>query len=346
MIKQANRCHDRSSLTHAAERRLSPSWLVLTLLLLSPTQSLWGQGEVQMGLGIVVPADDEEILDFNLSRSSQRDRRPRISPDGQWITFESERDGNREVYIMASDGTQQRRLTYHEAADGTPSLSPDGKSVLFQSNRIQEYGGDRRHDLWLLDLESSHPPRQLTDDRADDAFASFSPDGNWIVFSSGRQGNVDIYRLHVEDGTLEQLTDHEAHDLWPMYSPDGEHIVFFSKRQEHDDLYLIPAGGGEARRLTSDSGDNFVPSFFPDSKHLIFVSTRDGYNRLYKMALQGDNLENGEAIALEDPPSGRVTEPQVSPDGLFLVFVSDGDDQQDIYRRSLLPVGRPEVILE
>ncbi len=294
-----------------------------------------------MGLGVVAPTSDETIIDFNLSRSSRRDRRPRISPDGQWIVFESERDGNREVYIMASDGTGQRRLTYHQAADGTPSMSPDGQSVLFQSNRIQEYGGDRRHDLWLMDLETSRPPRQLTDDRADDAFGSFSPDGRWIVFSSGRNGNVDLYRLKVEDGTLEQLTEHPAHDLWPMYSPDGKHIVFSSKREEQDDLYSIPAEGGEARRLTSEAGNNFVPSFFPDSERLIFVSTRDGFNRLYKMV-----LDSGETIALDPPPSGRVTEPQISPDGSFLVFVSDGDDQQEIYRRSLLPVGRPEIILE
>lgn len=298
--------------------------------------------EAQVETGTAVDfgtALDHDAIDSSLSRSSGDDRRPSFSWDGQWIAFESARDGNREVYVMDAEGHRQRRLTYHHDSDGTPSISPDGKSIVFQSNRMKEYSGDRRHDLWMVDFDGKTPPRQLTEHPGDDAFASFSPDGQWIVFSSGRSGSVNLYRLSTDDGTLERLTEHDEHDLWPSYSQDGKHILFFSKRDNNDDIYRIPAAGGEAERLTTHADNDFAPSYFPDGR-LVFVSTRDGYNRLYKMAI------GGEPVAIEPPAAGKVTEPIVSPDGKFLIFVSDGDDHKEIYRRSLKPEGLPEMIME
>lgn len=295
--------------------------------------------QIQMSEGVDT-GSEEEILDRSMSRSSGADRRPSFSADGRWITFESSRDGNNEIYLMASDGKQQRRLTYHEATDSSPAFSPDGKHIVFQANRVQEYVGDRRQDLFLIDTAGKRPPQRLTEDLADDAFASFSPDGQWIIFCSSRGGNVDLYRMHRDGSNLEQLTDNEAHDLWPSYSPDGKHIVFFSKRDNNDDLYLIPADGGEERRLTTHESNDFVPSFYPGSDKLIFVSLRDGHNRLYTVGLDGS-----EPVALEPPPAGRATEPRISPDGSFLIFVSNGDDHDEIYRRDLEP-GRPSMVLD
>lgn len=325
-----------------ARRRGVSCWTstlcALAVLALVSTPTLMAQ--IEMGGGVDIGGTEEEVLDRNMSRSSANDRRPNFSTDGRWITFESNRDGNSEIYLMASDGRQQRRLTYHEAADSTPAFSPDGKHIVFQANRFKEYVGDRRQDLFLVDTAGKRPVQRLTDDLADDAFASFSPDGQWIVFCSSRSGNVDLYRMHRDGSNLEQLTDNEAHDLWPTYSPDGKHIAFFSKRDNNDDIYVIPADGGEERRVTTHESNDIVPSFYPNSNKLIFVSLRDGHNRLYSIDMDG-----GEAVALMPPPAGRATEPRVAPDGSYLIFVSNGDDQDDIYRRSLEP-GRPNMVLD
>lgn len=313
------------------------SFLTLVFCLLSLPQVLWSQ--IQMEAEVESDSPEQKIIDSNLSRSTAHDRRPHFSKDGQWITFDSQRDGNREVYVMAADGSKQRRITYHEASDGTPAISPDGKSIVFQSNRIQEYGGDRRQDLWMVDFEADRPPTRLTKDPADDAFPAFSPDGRWIVFSSSRDGgNVNIYRLSTEDATVEQLTTHVANDLWPNYSPDGKHIIFFSKRDNNDDLYMIPAEGGESQRLTTHDSSDFAPSFFPNSNRIVFISTRDGFNKLYEMTL------GEEPKAFVPPAAGRVSDPRISPDGSFIIFVSDADEQTEIYRRSIEPEGRPGMV--
>ncbi|HEX6897729.1 MAG TPA: DPP IV N-terminal domain-containing protein, partial [Bryobacteraceae bacterium] len=60
---------------------------------------------------------------------------PKFSPDGKWIAFTGEYDGNADVYVIPSEGGEPRRLTYHPANDMVLGWTPDGKKVLFRSNR-------------------------------------------------------------------------------------------------------------------------------------------------------------------------------------------------------------------
>ena len=71
------------------------------------------------------------------------------SPDGRYIAFESKRDGNWEIYVMDSDGSNPRRLTDHPAEDKYPSWSPDGRYIAFQSNRDHD-----NWEIYVMDLAS------------------------------------------------------------------------------------------------------------------------------------------------------------------------------------------------
>ena len=95
-------------------------------------------------------------------------------PDGRRIAFDSQRDGNREIYVMDADGSGVARLTHNGDDDLTPSWSPDGRRIAFAS------GGRARLDIYVMNADGSGATR-LTDN--DGGTPAWSPDGRRIAFT-------------------------------------------------------------------------------------------------------------------------------------------------------------------
>ena len=132
--------------------------------------------------------------------------------DGK-IAFSSDRDGNREIYVMnAQDGSNQTTLTYYPATDEFPSWSPDGTKIAFVTGA----------DIYVMNAQDGSNQTNLTIDPAFDFDPSWSPDGTKIAFSSDRDGNTEIYVMNAQDGSNQtRLTDNAAaSDALPdwMYS--------------------------------------------------------------------------------------------------------------------------------
>ena len=100
---------------------------------------------------------------------ASRTGQAQIDP-GWEIAFVSERDGNREIYVMSADGSAVRRLTDHPAADVYPAWSPDGARIAFVSER------DGNADIYVMNADGTAPQR-LTNSPAEEAFPAWSPDG-------------------------------------------------------------------------------------------------------------------------------------------------------------------------
>jgi TolB protein len=131
-------------------------------------------------------------------------------------------------------------------------------------------------DIYLFDKPSGSP-RRLTDDPALDYNAVFSPDGLWIVFTSERTGNADLYALNLrEGGPPARLTRHEGMDDAASFSPDGQRLAFVSTRDGDADIFVMPFAPGDAtseRRavnLTRRPGGDFNPAFSPDGRRIAF----------------------------------------------------------------------------
>lgn len=137
----------------------------------------------------VVDADGKNLAQI-LQVDGSYCHQPDWSPDGDWIAFATDRDGNVEIYKVRPDGTELTRLTRAPGVDAHPRWSPDGRWLSFTSNR------DGNYDIFVMSADGSDV-RPLTRHTATDDHAAWSPDSKSIAFVSMRDGAFDIYRLPV-----------------------------------------------------------------------------------------------------------------------------------------------------
>lgn len=134
--------------------------------------------------------------------------------------------------------------------------------------------GPLRSELMIADADLSNP-RKLVPGAEIDYNASFSFDGQWVVFTSERSGSADIFRARVDGTGLERLTDSPAFDDQAALSPDSRSLAFVSSRGDGStDIYIMDLESGEVRNLTNSPGGDFRPSWSPDGVMIAFSSDR------------------------------------------------------------------------
>lgn len=225
------------------------------------------------------------------------------------IAFVTDRDENREIYVMNADGTGLSNLTNHDADDDSPSWSPDGTRIAFHSDRDDEYG-----DIYVMNADGTNVTR-LTSERTFDVDPDWSPDGTRIAFMSSRDGPSDIYVMNADGTGVTRLTTHsESNDWDPTWSPDGSRIAFHSNRDDElGEIYVINVDGSGLTRLTHGHGER--PAWSPDGRQIAFVSTRDGDYETYVMNADGTDVTRLTNALRED------TSPAWSPDGQWIAYV-------------------------
>ncbi len=169
----------------------------------------------------------------------------------------------------------------------------------------------------------------FTNTEAENRYASYSPDGQHILFESNRSGNWDIYMMLSDGSAQEQLTTHNHDDRRPSWHPSGEAIVFESNRDGRDALYTLSLGSGEIDQLkaqNSQPGTYMFARYSPDSKE-IAVSIRESENKANIAILD----HNGAFKKWVTYFKQRSFYPNWSSDGGSLVFHSrkDTDNKDD-----------------
>ena len=180
-------------------------------------------------------------------------------------------------------------------------------------------------------------PRRLTDHPGLDYDAALSPDGRWVVFTSERRGNPDLYALELEGGGEPRLLiDSPAMEDQVAFSPDGRSIAFMSTASGNADIYVLPfmperpQDLAAAANVTNDPGGDFRPDFSPDGAriafttdrdtavagHPIFAFTRQREGDVYVMDRDGGNVQRLTATPDWDGS------PEWSADGRTLYFYS------------------------
>lgn len=237
------------------------------------------------------PEDASVSINLPLAfRSSERTGR---------IAFVSERDGNKEIYIMNADGSEQQRLTNEAAADFDPAWSPDGQRIAFVSERA----GNR--EIYIINSDGTGLMR-LTNTSSEEVAPSWSPDGRRIAFVSdrarpaGSYGSYrNIYAMNSDGSQAMRITAFGAQpasqaDGNPSWSPDGLRIVFESNRDStngsYPEIYIVNADGSQLRRLTSNNVDDVGPSWSPDGQLIVYASGLYPLMDLYTIKPDGTQL--------------------------------------------------------
>ncbi len=225
------------------------------------------------------------------------------------VAFTSERDGNREIYIMNADGTEQTNLTNTPGVDEyRPAWSPDGRRIAFV----------RSNSVWVMKSDGSDQVEVTAGDSP-----AWSPDGSRIVFANTAGQDADIYTARLDGSGEVKVTDDPGFDGFPVWSPDGTRIAFDSDRGGNRDIWIAGADGSNPTDLTPESGTQVFPSWSPDGSRIALQYGAPF--EVYVMNADGSDLE---AVG---PNPGFDGEPAWSPDGAQIAFGSDRDGNEEIY---------------
>lgn len=235
--------------------------------------------------------------------------------DFERVLFMSERDGNREIYVMNPDGHDLRRLTNNPAEDIEPTWSPDRQQIAFASNREEEFA------IFVMNTDGTNQYRISPDGGSFAGSPSWSPDGRHIAYVSNADGTRQIHVMTIDGIDDRPITDGRHESIDPVWSPDGRAIIFSANPDGNFELFVIRRDGTGVRQITSDSTmDSDSPAWSPDGTQIAFASNNGRLGELYVMDANGSNMR-----VLVSVDNVAIASPTWSPNGESILYSARGD---------------------
>ena len=254
------------------------------------------------------------------------------------IVFSSKRDGNREIYTMNSDGSDQTRLTFNEANDLAPAWSPNGRQIVFDSYRDNDEDVPkvlRNVEIYVMDADGENP-RRLTHHPGLDNYADWHPDGSQIAFTSSRTGEFNIFVMDADGSNVRQLKSPHFSGQ-PRWSPDGKQIAFVAITELGRQVYAMNADG-TGQWLVSEPRPNawmHLGGWSPDGKQILYKGSINGLVTDSFVVIATLDSRRRKVLKHEELPMPKMNLTTVSwsSDGKSILFSGRKDGEKwDIYR--------------
>lgn len=272
---------------------------------------------------------------------------------GTRLVFQSTRPpfGCDQIFTMREDGSDVRLVSTGTGRTTCAFFFPDGRRLIYASTHLADpacppppdrsrgyvwpiYPG---YEIFAADADGENLTR-LTRNEGYDAEGAVSPDGRRVVFTSLREGDLDLYLMDADGSNVRRLTGAPGYDGGPFFSWDGRFIVFRAHRPETTaelgeyrallrqslvrgqrlEIFVMKADGTGVARVTRNGAANFAPFMHPNGSQIIFSSNlHDPAGRsfaLYLVNVDGSGLER---VTWAD---GFASFPMFSRDGTKLVF--------------------------
>jgi Tol biopolymer transport system component len=278
-----------------------------------------------------------------------------FSGDGRQLIFQATTGDLQcdQIFTMNIDGSNTKLVSTGKGRTTCGYFFPDGKRIVYASthddsrkcppdpDRSKGYvwGVFNAYDIYVANADGSKP-QKLAASKGYDAEATISPDGKEVVFTSTRDGDLELYIMNADGSNVRRLTYDKGYDGGAFFSPDGKQIVYRAHHPSSEadiseyetllkqelvkptrmELFVINTDGTDKRRITNNGAANFAPYFTPDGKRIIFSSNLHDPDKfdfeLFLIDIDGNNLERVTFSA------GFDGFPMFSPDGKKFVFVS------------------------
>lgn len=261
-----------------------------------------------------VPTKKNESFDFKLVSTGK----------GRTTCAYFTKDGKHIIYASTHLGSEACPPTPDRAKYGNKYIWP-----LYES-----------FDIFMADLNGKIV-KQLTTAKGYDAEATLSPDGEQMVYTSDKDGDIDLYVMNLRTGAERRITNALGYDGGAWFSPDGKKIIWRASRPTTEsevaeyrqllaehlvaptnmEVFISDVDGNNQKQVTKFGQANWAPSYFPDSKRIIFASNQE-YKRgfpfnLYSINEDGTNLQKVSHEKIFD------AFPMFSPDSKKIVFCSN-----------------------
>ena len=281
-----------------------------------------------------------------------------FSSDGKELIFQSKRDGRAcdQIYTMKADGSNVKMVSTGDGRTTCSYFYKDKKKILYGSTHLASkdcppnpdfskgyvwaiYPG---YDIFQAKADGTNP-KPLTTTAGYDAEATVSPDGKKIIFTSMRDGDLDLYVMDRDGRNVKRLTNELGYDGGAFFSPDNKQIVYrsfhpktgaeiarYKDRLANNlieptvfEVWVMNADGSNKRQVTKLGAASFAPYFTPDGKKIIFCTNyfaTDPRKRNFDLALINLDGTGLERVTTNETFDGF---PMFSPDGKKLVFASN-----------------------
>jgi len=281
-----------------------------------------------------------------------------FSFDGKQITFQSTREPFKcdQIFTMNLDGSNVQLVSTGKGRTTCSYFTPDGKRIIYASTHLASPDcpppADRSEGyVWAIypsfDIFSANRDgsdmKRLTTTPGYDAEGTVSPDGKKILFTSARDGDLELYDMNIDGTAPRRLTNALGYDGGAWHSQDGQWIVWRANRPKTPEeiarykelfaknlvmpakmeLFTMRADGTGQKQITSNGAANFAPYFHPNGRQIIFASNMNdphgGNFDLFLINRDGTGLQQ---ITFDENFDGF---PMFTNDGKKLIWESNRD---------------------